>query len=102
MPIAVRHPLLVLVLLAVAGAAAGGDQAPFPGPASDYRGFAKHEFVADGQHLLVVEPKAAAPGRPWIWRCEFFDHEPQGDLALLAQGWHVVHAFLTTPPAVTV
>jgi len=93
MPIAVRHPLLVLVLLAVAGAAAGGDQAPFPGPASDYRGFAKHEFVADGQHLLVVEPQAAAPGRPWIWRCEFFDHEPQGDLALLAQGWHVVHAF---------
>jgi hypothetical protein len=85
--------LLLAVLLSVASVAAGEDPAPFPGPATDYRGFAKHEFVAEGQHLLVVEPKTAAPGRPWIWRCEFFDHEPQGDLALLAQGWHVVHDF---------
>jgi pimeloyl-ACP methyl ester carboxylesterase len=90
-PIMLASRLGVALLLAAAGAAAAADPAPFPGPASDYRGFAKHEFVAEGQHLLVVEPKQAAPGRPWIWRCEFFDHEPQGDLALLAQGWHVVH-----------
>ncbi len=90
-PILHRRHLGAAVLLAVVGAAAGEDTPPLPGPAADYRGFAKHEFVAEGQHLLVVEPKQAAPGRPWIWRCEFFDHEPQGDLALLAQGWHVVH-----------
>jgi pimeloyl-ACP methyl ester carboxylesterase len=92
-PVLPRPALLAMVLLAVASVAAGEDPASFPGPATDYHGFAKHVFVADGQHLLVVEPKAAAPGRPWIWRCEFFDHEPQGDLALLAQGWHVVHDF---------
>ncbi len=76
----------------LASCALGAEPASFPPPSSDYRGFAKHTFVAEGQHLLVVEPKEAAAGRPWIWRCEFFDHEPQGDLALLALGWHVVHA----------
>jgi pimeloyl-ACP methyl ester carboxylesterase len=95
MPDPILHwcPFLAAVLLAVTSAAAGEEPAGFPGPATDYHGFAKHVFTAEGQHLLVVEPKAAAPGRPWIWRCEFFDHEPQGDLALLAQGWHVVHDF---------
>jgi pimeloyl-ACP methyl ester carboxylesterase len=36
-----------------------------------------------------VKPKTPAEGQPWIWRTEFFGHEPQGDIALLAAGWHV-------------
>ncbi|HZE99779.1 MAG TPA: alpha/beta hydrolase [Planctomycetota bacterium] len=38
-----------------------------------------------------MKPKEAAATRPWIWRTEFFGYEPQGDLALLAQGWHVAY-----------
>ena len=33
----------------------------------------------------------AAQGKPWIWRTEFFGHEPQADLALLAKGFHVAY-----------
>lgn len=78
-PVGLRPPLhaavlLALALTALAGRILGADVVPFPVPAGDYRGYAKHEFVADGQHLLVVEPAQAAVGRPWIWRCEFFDH----------------------------
>lgn len=69
-PLTLPGPLVAALLLALACAAAGADPAPFPGQPSDYRGFAKHEFTAEGQRLLVVEPKKAAPGRPWIWRCE--------------------------------
>jgi pimeloyl-ACP methyl ester carboxylesterase len=38
-----------------------------------------------------VVPATAAPGKPWIWRTEFFDHEPPVDLALLTRGWHVAY-----------
>jgi len=38
-----------------------------------------------------LAPTLPAAGKPWIWRTEFFGHEPQADLALLAQGFHVVY-----------
>lgn len=63
---------------------------PLPGPVTDYHGFARHDFKVDGCNAIVVEPKDAAPGRPWIWRAEFFDHRPELDMALLAKGWHLV------------
>lgn len=64
---------------------------PLPGPTSDYRGFVRHDFEVDGCPTLVVEPHTAAPGKPWIWRAEFFDHEPQADVALLGRGFHLVY-----------
>jgi alpha-beta hydrolase superfamily lysophospholipase len=44
----------------------------------------------DGCKALVVSPKTAAAGNPWIWRAEFFDHRPETDLALVAKGFHLV------------
>ena len=48
-------------------------------------------------------PKNPASGNPWIWRTEFFGHEPQADLALLAKGWHLAYTDVTNlyggPPA---
>lgn len=58
---------------------------------SDWQGFPRLDFECGGRHALVVLPKSAAPGHPWIWRTEFFGVEPQGDLALLAHGWHVAY-----------
>ncbi len=58
---------------------------------SDWHGFERLDFAADGRSCLLVVPKAAAEGRPWIWRTEFFGHEPQADLALLARGFHVAY-----------
>ena len=36
-------------------------------------------------------PRRPPGQRPWIWRTEFFGHEPQADLALLAKGFHAVY-----------
>lgn len=64
---------------------------PFPGPATDWHGFAKYEFDVDGRRALVVTPREAAPGRPWVWHGEFFGHKPEPDIALLQRGFHIVY-----------
>ncbi|HLL43407.1 MAG TPA: GDSL-type esterase/lipase family protein, partial [Segetibacter sp.] len=58
---------------------------------SKWMGFNRTDFVLQGRNCLVVEPTTAAPGKPWIWRTEFFGHEPQGDSTLAAKGFHVVY-----------
>lgn len=58
---------------------------------SAWNGYERRDFVVEGRACLLVLPKEAAPGKPWIWRTEFFGHEPQGDLALLAKGFHVAY-----------
>lgn len=58
---------------------------------SQWNGYERSDFVVQGVKSLLVRPKQAAPGRPWIWRTEFFGHEPQADLALLAKGFHVAY-----------
>lgn len=77
-----RHLLILLAFTLVARAA----DAPLP---TQWNGFVRHDFSLDGRPGLVVKPANAAPGKPWIWRTEFFGHEPQGDIALLNAGWHV-------------
>ena len=58
---------------------------------SQWNGFDRVDFEVTGRPCLLVFPHQAAPGKPWIWRTEFFGHEPQADLALLARGWHVAY-----------
>jgi pimeloyl-ACP methyl ester carboxylesterase len=92
-----RNLRLAVVLIAVAlltmpvGVLSGSDTAPFPGEKSSWNGYDRYDFSVDGRGCLVVVPKTAAPQKPWIWRTEFFGHEPQADLALLAKGFHVVY-----------
>ena len=63
----------------------------FAATSSTWGGFKRFDFVVAGRPGLLVAPKTAAPGKPWIWRTEFFEHEPQADLALLERGWHVAY-----------
>ena len=65
--------------------------APFPSVKSEWRGFERYDFDVDGRKTLVVVPKQAAPGNPWIWRAEFFDHRPEADVALVRKGFHLVY-----------
>ena len=58
---------------------------------SQWSGYQRLDFEVDGRAALLVRPKAPAPGAPWIWRTEFFGHEPQGDIALLGRGFHVAY-----------
>lgn len=58
---------------------------------ADFHGFALHEFTFNGRACKVAAPEQAAEGRPWAWRARFWGHEPQTDIALLQQGWHIVY-----------
>ena len=84
------------VLLAFAGltmfaasASARGDDTKVE--QSVWNGYARLDFTVASRPCLLVVPANPAPGKPWIWRTEFFGHEPQADLALLARGWHVAY-----------
>lgn len=73
--------------------------APAPAPAAQeqparrsvWNGYERIDFTLAGRACVLVLPKTAAERKPWIWRTEFFDHQPQADLALLARGWHVAY-----------
>jgi pimeloyl-ACP methyl ester carboxylesterase len=58
---------------------------------SAWMGFKRTDTTIAGRACLVVEPQIALSGRPWIWRTEFFAHEPQGDSMMLTKGYHVVY-----------
>ena len=57
----------------------------------EWNGYEMLNLTVDGRACHLVVPKAAASGKPWIWRTEFFGHEPQADIALLAKGFHVAY-----------
>ncbi len=54
-------------------------------------GFRCLNFSLAGRSFLLVVPETPAAGKRWIWRTEFFHHQPQADLALLSNGWHVAY-----------
>ena len=66
----------------------------FPGKRTRWFGFDRFDFQVDGKPVLVVAPKQAAPGRPWVWHGEFFGHKPNPDLALLGRGFHVGYMYV--------
>ena len=56
-----------------------------------WNGRKRLDFQVDGRACLLVLPATPAPGKPWIWRTEFFGHEPQADLELIARGFHAAY-----------
>jgi pimeloyl-ACP methyl ester carboxylesterase len=78
-------PLVFSLLMAVSLLARAEDKV------STWNGYEKRDFQVDGRKALMIVPKTTAPGKPWIWRTEFFGHEPQGDLGLVSNGFHAVY-----------
>ena len=58
---------------------------------NSWHGFRELKFSVDDRACLLVQPSVPAAGKPWIWRTEFFGIEPQADLVLLSNGWHVAY-----------
>ncbi len=58
---------------------------------SDWHGYRKLTFDVNGRVSWVVEPEEPAPGRPWVWRTEFFEAFNTADMALLRMGWHLAY-----------
>jgi len=59
--------------------------------ASEVETFKKMTFKLDGRNCILIAPEVPAEGRPWIWRTEFFGHQPQVDWALVEQGFHLAY-----------
>jgi len=57
----------------------------------DWHGFKCYRFLLANVKCIVVTPKSPNPQRLWVWRARFFGHEPQFDVALLEQGFHLVY-----------
>jgi len=74
--------------------------------AETWQGFNKIDFVIDEHKAFLIEPAVSAPSRPWIWRTEFFGHQPQADIALLKKGFHVLYVDMQNlyggPPAMKI
>ena len=58
---------------------------------SQWNGYQQRDFPLNGSVATLVSPKKALPGKPWIWRPQFFDAFPSVDIALLAEGYHVAY-----------
>jgi len=74
--------------------------------AETWQGFNKIDFVIDERKAFLIEPAVSALRRPWIWRTEFFGHQPQADIALLKEGFYVVYVDMQNlyggPPAMKI
>jgi len=57
---------------------------------ADFSSFQIKEYLFKGKTAKVVFPNIDPNGQ-WIWRARFWGHEPQTDIALLDQGFHVVY-----------
>jgi hypothetical protein len=54
--------------------------------------YARYEFAMTGVEglIMIIVPKTAAAGKPWVYRAGFVDRNALVDLALLAKGFHIV------------
>ena len=79
------------VLFLLVSLSAVAEPCAFEGTEGDFHGYRQIDFALDGRACTVVCPKVAAPGMPWVWRARFWGHEPQTDVALLGEGFHVAY-----------
>lgn len=79
---------LTAMTLLMIGMLQAGDA---PDKVTQWQGFEQLNFSVNGRNCLLVVPKVAADGKPWIWRTEFFGHQPQADVALVGKGFHVAY-----------
>ncbi|VTS04218.1 alpha/beta hydrolase family protein [Tuwongella immobilis] len=86
----------VVLLLGASGMAdlradSGAEPKPFHGKKSDWQGLSRTDLQISGISVIVVEPAKPLPGRPWVWRGEFFGAFANADVALVKAGWHLVY-----------
>ena len=67
------------------------DKLPKDAVKSNFYGYPVYDFKLNGRACKIVVPKQANAGHSWAWRMEFFGHEPQSDLALLENGFHIAY-----------
>ncbi|MBQ7787629.1 MAG: prolyl oligopeptidase family serine peptidase [Alistipes sp.] len=57
----------------------------------NFHGYKGYEYDNNGVKYYIVKPHHTAKSNPWIWRARFWGHEPQVDIDLLEQGFHLTY-----------
>ena len=57
----------------------------------NFYGYKGYQYNDNGVTYYIVKPNQVAEGNPWIWRARFWGHEPQVDIDLLEQGFHLTY-----------
>ena len=58
---------------------------------SEWEGYKRKDFKLDDHDCIMIIPETEYPGRPWVWRAEFFGAFDYADRALLEKGWHICY-----------
>jgi len=81
----------LVVLLLLSCALTGQAQETRTADSGLWHGYRILDSTLNGRDFKVAFPENANKNRDWIWRARFWGHEPQTDLALLGQGFHVAY-----------
>ena len=63
----------------------------YEGEKSRWHDFNRYDFKNGDRKCILVVPETPSQGRPWVWRARFFGHEPQVDIVLLENGYHIAY-----------
>lgn len=58
---------------------------------SDYRGWKRYDFELLGNNAVIIVPDAPLSGMQWVWRTEFLGAFDNVDVALLRDGYYLMH-----------
>ena len=58
---------------------------------TEWNGYQRKNFRLYGRDCLMIIPEKEFPGKPWVWRAEFFGAFDYADRELLKQGWHICY-----------
>ena len=83
--------LLLCVTLRGLSAPEAATAAEEPQVVKEWQGFKMREFQVAGRNCRLVSPEKDLPGKPWIWRMEFFDAYPSVDIALVKAGYYLAY-----------
>ncbi len=56
-----------------------------------FHGYKGYVYNNNGVEYYIVKPNQVAKDAPWIWRARFWGHEPQTDIELLENGFHLTY-----------
>lgn len=61
----------------------------------NWNGFEREDFRFGGFDCILVKPDNPLPGRPFVWRAEFFGAFAQCDLEMVRRGYYLTYICLT-------
>ena len=57
----------------------------------EWNGFSALGFDFEGHEAVLVQPRQAAEGKPWLLKTEYFGAFPDLEIEMLRRGWHLAY-----------